>query len=507
MTDLAQWQRGNEEYLALALTWLRLRLAWNVMPEKSTILLPPSSLETQASPEVEQPRWRFLRRPAAAPAQRLAMSVTRALLPPAPADTVTGEQVAQAATAMAEAEKIDPPPALIIAAQRFGLSRFERDVLLLCAAMELDTSIANHCAHVNGDANRAHPTFALALSLFEEPAWDALSPERPLRYWRLIEINQPGAQPLTTSAIRADERIVNYIKGLNYLDDRFSPLLFPFSDIEDQTILPPSQQTIVETIVSGLKQAIPATGFPNIHLLGPDSSSKQLVAAGVAASLALHLYRMPAQLLPTQAGDLETLARLWQRESILLPVALYLDAHESEVASRPEDQAAPPVNRFLARTGGVVFLSTRDAWPRLNERVMTLDVEKPTPVEQRTAWAAALGQSENDPDPASLTSQFNLNLTTIKQIARSAARRGRPGRRQPSSLGCVSGQCAATPGQFGSALDAQSDARRDRPARNRKKNTAADRGAGRPTHSCLRRMGFCSQDESRPGYQRSVRRR
>jgi ATP-dependent 26S proteasome regulatory subunit len=433
MTDPAQWQTGNEEYLALALTWLRLRLAWHVASERPPILLPPSSLETEASPAVEQSRWRFLRRHTPAPLQPLAMSMTRGLLPPAPADTVTAERVAQAATAMAEAEEMDPPPALIIAAQRFGLSRFERDVLLLCAAMELDTGIASQCARVNGDANRAHPTFALAFSLFGEPAWDALSPERPLRYWRLIEINQPGAQPLTTSAIRADERIVNYIKGLNYLDDRFSPLLFPFSDVEDQTTLPPSQQTIVETVVSGLKQAIPATGFPNIHLLGPDSSSKQLVAAGVAASLALHLYRMPAQLLPTQAADLETLARLWQRESLLLPVALYLDAHESEVAGQTEDKAAPPVNRFLARTGGVVFLSTRDAWPRLNERVITLDVEKPTPAEQRAAWAAALGQSETDADPASLTSQFNLNLTTIKQIARSALDAGDAGDREDGS--------------------------------------------------------------------------
>ena len=55
----------------------------------------------------------------------------------------------------------------------------------------------------------------------------SLSPERPLRYWRLIEINQPGAQPLVSAALRADERVVNYVKGLNYLDDRLMPLLLP----------------------------------------------------------------------------------------------------------------------------------------------------------------------------------------------------------------------------------------------------------------------------------------
>ena len=78
--------------------------------------------------------------------------------------------------------------------------------MLLCAAIELDTRIAGLCARAQQDPNRTYPTFALVLALFDEPAWDVLSPERPLRYWRLIEINQPGAQPLTTSPLRADVR-------------------------------------------------------------------------------------------------------------------------------------------------------------------------------------------------------------------------------------------------------------------------------------------------------------
>lgn len=414
MTDLAQWQKGNEEYLAAALVWLRLRLALRAGPQKSPILLPASPLEAQARP-VDSPRWRFLRRQPPAPTNPSAF--TRALLPPAPVDVVTDEQVREAAAAMAAAENMDPPPALIITAQRFGLSRFERDVLLLCAAMELDTRIASYCALVHGDANRGYPTFALALSVFEEPAWEALSPERPLRYWRLIEINQPGAQPLTTSPIRADERVVNYIKGLNYLDDRLSPLLASLETGEDQTALPLSQEGVVESIVGTLKQARATNSLPNIHLLGPDENSKQLVAARVATSLGLHVYRMSAQLLPSTAAELETLARLWQRESLLLPVALFLDAHGFDPSTQKEGPAPPPVNRFLTRTGGIVFLSTRDTWPDLNERVIPFDVEKPTPAEQRGAWATALGQVETEGDPARLSGQFDLNLTAIKQIA------------------------------------------------------------------------------------------
>ena len=415
MTDLAQWQKGNEEYLAAALTWLRLRLALYATQQKPAILLPPSPLETESRPAAEAPRWRFLRKQSPTPVPTSGL-FTRALLPPAPVDIVTEEQIEEAAAAVAAAEKIEPPPALVIAAQRLGLSQFERDVLLLCAAMELDTRIAAQCARIHGDANKAYPTFALAMSLFDEPAWDALSPERPLRYWRLIEINQPGAQPLISSAIRIDERLINYIKGLNYIDDRLSSLLSPLDVVEEGVELPPSQQAVVESIVQSLRQATPANGFPSIHLLGPDAGSKRLVAARTAGSLALHLYRLPAQLLPFQAGDLETVARLWQRESILLPVALYLDADGLEISRQAEGQP-PPLNRFLTRTGGIVFLSTRDTWPGLSERVLPFDVEKPTAAEQRIAWAAALSEVETAGDPAALASQFNLNLTTIKQIA------------------------------------------------------------------------------------------
>ena len=420
MNELGQWQKGNDEYLAAALRWLRLRLALRATQQRPTMLLPPSPFEVESPAAPDPPRWRFLRRHSGSSQVVSGLSM-RALLPPAPLHIVTEEQVEEAANAMTAAAEIEPPPALLIAAQRFNLSRFEREVLLLCAAMELDPQIAGQCAVVHGDANRAYPTFALALSLFDEPAWDALSPERPLRYWRLIEINQPGAQALTTSALRIDERLLNYLKGLNYIDDRLSSLLSPSPAFDDQPGLPPSQQVVIESIIRSLSQAEPATGLPNIHLLGADSGSKQLVATQAAAALSLHLYRMPAELLPAQAADLETLARLWHRESILLPVAVYLDAHESQTSTQGDGRAAPPLNRFLTRTGGVIFLSTRDGWPGLNESVITFDIEKPTSAEQRSAWAAELNQAETDADPARLASQFNLNLTTIKQIARNAA--------------------------------------------------------------------------------------
>jgi hypothetical protein len=107
---------------------------------------------------------------------------------------------------MSEAASMDPPPALHMLAMRFGLSEFESHLLLLCAAMELDSGTASLCARAHGDPEWRAPSFALALTLFEDAAWDVLSPERPLRFWRLIEIIQSSGQPLTSSILRADER-------------------------------------------------------------------------------------------------------------------------------------------------------------------------------------------------------------------------------------------------------------------------------------------------------------
>ena len=390
MHELEQWQSNNEEYLSRALTWLRLRLAQQV-----------------AAPSVVVEKRSWWSRLGSGLQRQTTVSVS------IPVESPSNGKVSRAAEAMVEAEKADAPPALILLGRRFRLSRFELHTLLLCAAMELDTRIARLCAQAQDNANQPYPTFALALSLFDDPAWDALSPERPLRYWRLLEINQPGVQPLTTSALRADERIVNYIKGLNYLDDRLAPLLVPLEVVNSPINFPPSQQKAVDELAHYLQQTN-AQYQPIIQLLGTDSLTKQLVAQQVANQVNLFLYRLPVELLPSQVGDLETFDRLWQRESLLLPIALYLDAHETDTPAANEGKATL-FYRFLSRSHGLMLLSSREVRPQLGRSTVLVDIDKPTPSEQRQLWMKALQAIA--PDSANqLAGQFNLNQLAIQQI-------------------------------------------------------------------------------------------
>ncbi len=415
------WYEVNGEYLECAMTWLRLLLERHI--------------DELSTPE-ELPARGFLHRRTGRASGRH----------PAPADE---EAIATAAQEMADAAEREPFPAMTVLARRLGLSPFERDVLLLVAALEIDTRIAGLCAAAHGDPNRAWPSFALAMTLFDDPAWDVVSPERPLRYWRLIEIDQPSGRALTASALRADERIVNYLKGLNYLDDRLAPMLAPIESADwlapssasaddaapaprGREALPPSQRAVVEAIVRSVRTASRGVRVPIIQILGNDESSKQQVAACAATELGLQPIRVPLAQLPGDSTQLDHLARLWQRESMLLPVVLYLDATDVEHAATTSSHtmsATQALARFVERVPGLVFVASRDTRPDIGPGMgrpcLAFEADKPTPFEQQHLWQQLVGTVSPTSSPA-LAAQFHLSSTAIARIAHTALMAGQP---------------------------------------------------------------------------------
>ncbi len=396
------WSQQNDAYLSASLEWLRLRLQRLASRDAAPVV---SREEPEECPPPRPhynwlAQWLFGLEPASAPEPKK----KRKTEPPPPAPD-WDQAIADADARMKRAEAMDPPPALVILAKRFGLTRLERDILLLCAAIDLDSGMSALCGRAQGDAGRG-PTFALCLALFDGPAWDVMSPERPLRFWRLIEISQGSAQALTASALRADERIVNYVKGLNYVDDRLTALLTPLGGAPDA--LPPSQESIASNIVTAGRGY--SNSPPVIHLMGEDVHSKQWIARRACQALNLSLMKLGSDLLPANPAETENLARLWQRECALLPLALYLEAQDS-------DKELPSLNRFLTRTSGLVFLGTREALPGLAHEALGFDVAKPSRPEQHDMWAAILGQ-ERDAEALVLAAQFNFNMADIQRNAR-----------------------------------------------------------------------------------------
>ena len=186
-------------------------------------------------------------------------------------DGVTSSQ--HAPTGPAPSMTHAQPAALDLVCERFGLSPFERDLLLLCAGIELDAAFVPLCAAAQGDAGWGYPTFALALAVLPEAHWSALTPEAPLRRWELVHV-EPGLS-LTRSALRIDERILHYLAGVDHLDAGLAGVMQPAHDL---ALLAPSQRAQAAAIEATWLAAVGSGHWPLVHLFGAGRDVRRAVA-------------------------------------------------------------------------------------------------------------------------------------------------------------------------------------------------------------------------------------
>lgn len=396
MSDHLQWLTANRGYLENYISWVQLRLERYI----ASLTVPQTAVTLSTSvPAIRKSSW--FGKTTEQPIERIGA--------PPPDLSAMDEKLAALAAELNAAEAVEPPPALIILSRQLDLSRFEQDILMLCAALELDGKTSGLCARAQ--ANSAKATFALALQLFEGATWDALSAHRPLRYWRLLEINQPGAEPLVTSALRADERIVSYlVEPQHLLDERLLPFVTPApAEEQDKHLLANSQQQLAERLNQYLERQRAKTNGSTqivIQLTGADTQAKFAIAQEALAELGLEPVRIALENLPSQTSELEYLLRLWGRERLLLPIALYVDLHNLD------DTHKHSLHRLLTSTSGIVIVACRE--PQTDIDGFTLDVNKPLTKEQLAAWEEELGDREL---AEQLAGQFSLDIASIQHIS------------------------------------------------------------------------------------------
>ena len=112
---------------------------------------------------------------------------------------------------------------LVRVADRFGLERADLDVLLVGVAPEIDPKYETIFAYLHDDVTRKRPTVDLVLRTFA-PSTDERLRRRtvfartsPLREHRLVRLSGDDSSPLPTRAIQVDERVVNYLLGIDVL--------------------------------------------------------------------------------------------------------------------------------------------------------------------------------------------------------------------------------------------------------------------------------------------------
>ena len=288
-------------------------------------------------------------------------------------------------------------PALDTVCAAFGLTPFERDLLLLCAGVELDARFADLCAAAQGIPERAYPTFGLALAALADAHWSALTPARPLRRWLLLEFDPHG--PVTTGRVRIDERILHYLAGVDHTDERLRGLVE--ADVHHDGLLP-SEQAVADRAAPAWRETPGA--FPVVELRGADRMSCRAVATAVAGMLGLGLCAVDARRAPECPTELDVLVRLLEREAALSGSAVLVEGG-GPVGSALVDRLTVPT---------VVAGHTRGELVR--RRALAFDVPRPTAREQGEVWRTALAASgaTANGEVDALTAQFALTASAIR---------------------------------------------------------------------------------------------
>jgi len=308
------------------------------------------------------------------------------------------------AAVTAAAAAMPAPAAIDRLTATFGLSRFEREILLMCAAVDLDGAFAARLASAAANGRRPHPTFGLAMSVLPEPHWTALLPSAPLRLFRLIDV--VGGDSLTSSALRIDERILHHLAGITCLDSRLTPMV---DHIATPPIAAPSQAAEAERIAR-----IAARGGNAIfQVCGVDADAKRAMAAAACGRLGIALYGICAADIPSSTEERDALARLWLREALLTGTALYVDVDDAESAD------ARRAVLFLERLPGIVFVAAREPVSLRLRPAVRIDVSKPDVHEQRRLWDDALAPAAArfNGDVDRVAGVFNLGAHHIRAAA------------------------------------------------------------------------------------------
>jgi hypothetical protein len=308
---------------------------------------------------------------------------------------------------------MDPPPAIDRLAEIFGLTAFERDLLLLCAGVEMDSALAAQCAEAHGGQQRCALTFGLALASLAEPHWSALTPAGPLRRFRLIHLD--ASHGLTAAPIRIDERVLHFLAGINQLDSRLASILtlakMPDAATEEH-------QSLATRLVPMLSST--AAQSQVLHLCGDDPHGQQDVATLATYVARCPLFLLRAEDISADAPALDLLMDLWTREVALLNAVLLIEMGTAELSAFAK--------RFIDRAPGNIFLASRDPL-LLNRSLVRYDVNKPRPAEQKRLWQESIGPEAENLNGLidRLAGQFCLSARTIQATGAIAREHGPDG--------------------------------------------------------------------------------
>lgn len=287
------------------------------------------------------------------------------------------------------------PLRLVQLAARFGLDRFELDVVMIALAPEVDLRYERLYAYLHDDINRKRPSVDLALHLlcgsFAEriAARSRFTATAPLVRHQLLRVTGEPAAPLLACPIKLDDRVVDWLHGADELAPslaRYARRITPVATLDS---------LLADAAVhEQLRRLAAADPSPVLYLYGAPGAGKRTAAEALAGARGRALIALDAARLDSLSDtDAEAVVVAAVREARLVDAALLVEHAERLLAGeRPAARAA-----LLGGIAGApvpVVLAGEAAWDpsdTLRERAFVrISLGRPDAPAQARLWRGAL---------------------------------------------------------------------------------------------------------------------
>jgi ATPase family associated with various cellular activities (AAA) len=295
----------------------------------------------------------------------------------------------------------------------FNLSDLERNILILCAGVEIDEQLAADCAVLTKQTEFEFVTLGLVQRLYGELRKQLLNTGKPLLKWQLIDISSGR---LLKKSLKIDDWVLQFLLG----NDEPTPLAH-------SGILEP------EWFCDGLKSVPPSYDEPaqglhrrwrniqspkqTLQLCGSDPIAHQHIAALTCDQFDWSLFTIDLDTLSTlDVNGLRNWLVWWYRRAMLHDHVLLVE-YDNPAQFSPNEKKALATIRKTLKTPLVLSGSERLS----GVRIPTFDIKPISAEEQKQTWLSLLKDKIGLFNPletqiGAVVSQFNLSAATIQNI-------------------------------------------------------------------------------------------
>jgi hypothetical protein len=310
-------------------------------------------------------------------------------------------------------------------AARFGLTRLEQRLLMVCLAPELDRKYHKLYGYLHDDITSRRPSVGLALDLVCENVRERLlargvfATDATLVRSGIVTIDDAGS-PLIVRPLRLDDRIVDYLLGLQH-DDPHVAAQRPLESLD----LPAE---VVARLCGFLHRHVspesPDTLPALFYLRGPRGTETRQLAEAACTELGVTLLVANVERLLERPESFAHDLRMFVREAILLDAAVCLEHWDVLLG------AAGSLWRLAleATDGRLTFLTGEAPWwaqVDLGPRMLAeIDIPVPGLALRKRSWERRLnGSAGRGIDVGALAAKFRFTAGQIELAASEAASR------------------------------------------------------------------------------------